>query len=370
MTIFRQAILGLTTIIGLIGSPHQSFAQEAMRGLSEAGKAKLQVILEAAKKEGKLSLVLGEGSLGGSGSSLGKDFNDYYGLNLDVRFTPGPAMPNVGATIIQQYQAKRPALTDVYTGYANHITTLLLANAAEKVDWSDWANNLQRADLIHADGAAIPITSSTPGIAYNSDVIKGNDIPKNFVDLLNPKFKGRVVTTPYASSFDRLATNEMWGKEKTMDFTRKLSKQVGGLMRCNEVDRIASGEFDIFGLTCSQSNALRPTNKSAPIGFVLANDAPIVMYLYHAIPANSAHPNAARLWLNFILSRPAQKELYESDSQDLHLLEGSKTGELVKAMEAKGTKFLMVDINFYKNHNAKDMDTDLQDIQKILRGDQ
>ena len=190
MTIFRQAILGFTTIIGLIGSPHQSFAQEAMRGLSEAGKAKLQVILEAAKKEGKLSLVLGEGSLGGSGSSLGKDFNDYYGLNLDVRFTPGPAMPNVGATIIQQYQAKRPALTDVYTGYANHITTLLLANAAEKVDWSDWANNLQRADLIHADGAAIPITSSTPGIAYNSDVIKGNDIPKNFVDLLNPKFKG------------------------------------------------------------------------------------------------------------------------------------------------------------------------------------
>ena len=140
-------------------------------------------------------------------------------------------------------------------------------------------------------------------------------------------------------------------------------------MRCNEVDRLASGEFDVFGLTCSQSNALRPNNKSAPIGFVLANDAPIVMYLYHAIPTNSAHPNAARLWLNFILSRAAQKELYESDSQDLHLLDGSKTGEMVKAMEAKGTKFLMVDINFYKNHNAKEMDTDLQDIQKILRGD-
>ena len=343
-------------------------AQDALRGLNDAGKAKLQAIVEAAKKEGRLSLVMGEGSMGGSGTSLARDFNAYYGTNIDIRFTPGPAMPNVAATVIQQNQAKRPALTDVYTGYANHITTLLLANAAERVDWSDWANNLQRPDLVHADGAAIPIMSSTPGIAYNTKVIKGDDIPQSFTDLLNPKFKGRVATTPYASSFDRLATNELWGKQRTMDFTRALSKQVGGLIRCNEVDRLASGEFDIFGLTCSQSNALKPKSQDAPIGFVLAKDAPIVMYLYHAIPANSAHPNVARLWINFILSKSAQKELYENDSQDLHLLDGSRTGETVREMQAKGTQFLMVDINYYKTHNAKEMDSDLQEVQAILRG--
>ena len=363
---FEVLVAFAAIVVGSSFSTH-ALAQESTRGLTEAGKAKLQEIVDAAKKEGRLSLVLGEGSLGGSGSTLAKDFNTYYGINIDVRFTPGPAMPNVAATVIQQYQAKRPALTDVYTGYANHVTTLLLANAAEKVDWSGWANNLQRADLVHADGAAIPIMSSTPGIAYNTNVIKGDDIPQNFSDLLNPKFKGRVVTTPYASSFDRLATNELWGKQRTMDFARQLSKQVGGLMRCNEVDRLSSGEFDIFGLTCSQSNALRPNSRNAPIGFVLAKDAPIVMYLYHAIPANSAHPNAARLWLNFVLSKDAQKQLFENDSQDLHLLEGSRTGEMVTDMQRKGTKFLMVDINFYKTHNAKEMDTDLQEIQQILR---
>ena len=362
-----SAVTTACILIGALGLEAQ--AQESTRGLSDAGKAKLRTIVEAANMEGRLSLVLGEGSLGGANSTLAKQFNDYYGSNVDIRFTPGPAMPNVAATVIQQNQAKRPALTDVYTGYANHITTLLLANAAEKVDWSGWANNLQSPELIHADGAGIPIMSSTPGIAYNSDVIKGNDIPQNFVDLLNPKFKGRVVTTPYASSFDRLATNELWGKARTMDFARQLSKQVGGLMRCNEVDRLASGEFDIFALTCSQSNALRPNAKSAPIGFVLAKDAPIVMYLYHAIPTNSAHPNVAKLWVNFVLSKGAQTEIYENESQDLHLLEGSRTGATVKDMEAKGTKFLMVDINFYKTHNAKEMDTDLQEIQQILRGD-
>ena len=101
---------------------------------------------------------------------------------------------------------------------------------------------------------------------------------------------------------------------------------------------------------------------------MLAKDAPIVMYLYHAIPANSAHPNVARLWINFILSKSAQKELYENDSQDLHLLDGSRTGETVREMQAKGTQFLMVDINYYKTHNAKEMDSDLQEVQAILRG--
>jgi ABC-type Fe3+ transport system substrate-binding protein len=328
----------------------------------------LSNIIDAAKKEGQLSIVVGEGTLGGSNSGLGAAFNKYYGLSLDVRFTPGPPMPNVVAAVVQQYQAHKPAITDVIVGYANHMMDVIAANAGEKVDWKSWAPNLQAANLVSPEGVAVPVMSSTVGIAYNTGVFKGSDVPKTFQDLLNPKLKGHVATTPYASSFDRLATPDMWGKEKTLAFARKLSDQIGGLIRCNEMDRIASGEFDVFGLTCSQNDALASAAKGAPVGFALASDAPIVMYLYEAVPATAAHPNAAKLWINFMSSKEAQKILYDVGFADLHLLPGSRTGQSISDLEAKGAKFLIVDTDFYRSHNTAEMTAALSEVQKIFQG--
>ena len=186
----------------------------------------------------------------------------------------------------------------------------------------------QATGLVSPEGVAVPVESSTPGIAYNTTVFQGSDIPTKFADFLDPKLKGHLATTPYASSFDRLATPDMWGKEKTLDFARKLSEQVGGLIRCNEMDRIASGEFDAFGLTCSQNDALGTAAKGAPVGFTLASDAPIVMPLYEAVPATAAHPNAAKLWINFMSSPEAQKMLYEVSFADLAALPIAKTPKI------------------------------------------
>ena len=332
-----------------------------------ANNPKLKVLLDGARKERQLSIVVGEGTLGGSNSGLAAAFNKYYGFNLDVRFTPGPPMPNVVAQVVQQYQAKHVAVTDVIIGYANHMMDLIAANAGEKVDWTDWAPNLQRPGLISPESVAVPVMSSTVGIAYNTTVFQGDDIPTKFADFLDPKLKGHVATTPYASSFDRLATPAMWGTEKTLDFARKLSAQVGGLIRCNEMDRIASGEFDAFGLTCSQNDALAAATKGAPVGFTLASDAPIVMPLYEAVPATAAHPNAAKLWINFMSSPEAQKILYEVSFADLDALPGSKTGEKIKALEDKGVKFLIVDTDFYRHHDQAAMTKALAEVQKIFR---
>ena len=344
--------------------PMASAAESSSASMND----KLKAIIDGARQEGQLSIVVGEGTIGGPNSGLAQGFNKYYGLNLDVRFTPGPPMPNVAATIVQQFQAHKPAVTDVFIGYANHMMTVIEANAVEKPEWKSWAPNLQQANLVSAEGVAVPVQSSTPGIAYNTNALQGKDIPRRFVNMLNPKLKGHVATTPYASSFDRLATNDMWGKEKTIAFAHQLSDQVGGLIRCNELDRIASGEFDAFGLTCSQNDALASAAKGAPVGFTLASDAPIVMYLYEAIPATAAHPNAAKLWINYMSSKEAQKALYDVAYADLHLIEGSRTGKSISDLEAKGAKFLIVNTDFYRNHDAKEVDAVLTQVQAIFRG--
>jgi ABC-type Fe3+ transport system substrate-binding protein len=327
----------------------------------------LQSIIDGARQEGQLSIVTGEGTLGNPMTPLIEGFNKYYGLNLDVRFTPGPPMPNVVTAVVQQYQTHRAAMTDVIIGYGNHMFDLIKAEAIQKAGWQDWAPNLKAPGLVSSEGEAVPVMSSTPGIAYNTTVFKGADIPTKFADFLDPKLKGRIATTPYASSFDRLATPDMWGKEKTIEFAHKLSDQVGGLIRCNEMDRIANGEFDAFGLTCSQNDALATAAKGAPVGFALASDAPIIMPLYEAVPMTAAHPNAAKLWINYMSSPEAQKLLYQVGYADLDQVPGSRTAASIDALKAKGIKFLIVDTDFYRHHDSATMNQALSEVQKIFR---
>jgi ABC-type Fe3+ transport system substrate-binding protein len=133
------------------------------------------------------------------------------------------------------------------------------------------------------------------------------------------------------------------------------------------MDRIASGEFDAFALTCSQNDVLATAAKGAPIGFTLASDASIVTLLYEAVPATAAHPNAAKLWINYMSSPEAQKLLYQISFADLDSIPGSQTEKSIKALQDKGVKFLIVDTDFYRHHDQAEMNKVLGEVQKIFR---
>ena len=72
-----------------------------------------QALIDAARQEGVLELVWGEGVAGGREgvAQLAEGLNRRYGLNLDVRFTPGPSFPEMAARIGQEYQSRRRAIT-------------------------------------------------------------------------------------------------------------------------------------------------------------------------------------------------------------------------------------------------------------------
>ena len=131
--------------------------------------------------------------------------------------------------------------------------------------------------------------------------------------------------------------------------------------------RIASGEFEAFGISCNQHDALANAAKGAPVGFVLASDAPITTLLYEAVPATATHPNAAKLWINFMSSPEGQKLLYQATFADLRFVPGSQTAKSIDAVEAKGARVLTIGTDFYRHHDTAAMDRDLADLQKILR---
>jgi ABC-type Fe3+ transport system substrate-binding protein len=330
--------------------------------------APLQALIDGARQEGQLSLVWGEGTLGGSEgvARLVEGFNRTYGLTLDVRFTPGPSMPNMAAKIAEEYQAARTATTDVVVGYAIQMATMLQADALEPVEWTRWAPNIQDPQLTAAGGRAVTFQSSVQGLTYNSSKLVGDAVPRTMEDVLKPQYRGLVASTPYASGFNHLASPDLWGRERTLGYATRLADQLAGLIRCNETVRIVSGEFDILAMDCSQGNALAAKAKGAPIDFLVPSDAPIMVPLYLAVPRKSAHPHAAKLWIDYILSREAQDLLYQYDQQDSHLVVGSKTAQDLEATRAAGVKLQLVDVDFYQRQNEKELAQSLAEIERIL----
>jgi ABC-type Fe3+ transport system substrate-binding protein len=338
--------------------------QEATRPAVEQ-----QALVDAARREGQLTFVWGATTMGGREGlrRLAEGFNRQYSLSLDVQFTPGPSMPEMAQRIAQEAAAGRPASSDVLPGYAVHMAVAVAANALEPVDWLSWAANVRRAEQVTAGGAAVTFETSTPGITYNTSKVRPEEVPTSLQDLLQPRYKGRVASTPFAANFDYLATDELWGEARTMDYLTKLADQITGLMRCTEHERLVTGEFDVLALDCSQGNALALQAKGAPIGFTLAADAPLLLPLYVGVPRNARHPNAARLWVDYLLSREAQDVLYEENASDSHLVAGSKSAERVEALQRAGIRFAVADVDFVQRQDEGEFNRRRARAQEILQ---
>ncbi|HEY7067616.1 MAG TPA: ABC transporter substrate-binding protein [Chloroflexota bacterium] len=328
----------------------------------------LQAVIDGARQEGQLTLIWGEGTMGGTDGvrRIAEGLNREYGLNLSVQFTPGPSMANMMTRLTEETQAGRRASTDVMVGYGIHMAALTQAQGLLTSDWQSWAPHISSPDLVSANGGAVTFQTSYSGITYNTQRLTGDAVPRSMQDLLKPQYKGHIASTPYGATFDYLATDELWGEQRTDDYLVKLSDQLAGLIRCNETERVASGEFEVFALDCSQSNALEAKAKGMPVDIVIPSDAVFLIPLYMAVPKTAAHPNAAKLFIDYVLSREVQDFLADSDKADSHLLEGSKTAKQLDQLRAQGVHFTVADVDFVLRQDEAEYNRRRAKVQQIL----
>jgi len=350
-------------------SPVGSAGASAASQSAPAGGDTSQSLIDGARKEGQLTLVWGENALGGSAGipKIAAGFNKHYGLNTKVQFTPGPNFQEMGAKVTQEYQTQRPATSDILYVSDSALVQPIQAGALFNEPWTSWASNI-KPDSVAPNGVAVVVQTYVAGITYNTKKVMGDAIPKSMQDLLKPQYKGHIATTVYASSFDRLATPGMWGKQATLDYAQKFSGQIGGLIRCPEAQtKVIDGEFDLFAIDCNQSNAMRAQSQGQPLGYVIPSDAAILSDVYIAVPKNASHPNTAKLWVDYLLSREAQDIVYSVDFVDSYRLPGSKSGQLIDKYKAQGVKFLLSNVQFYQDNNMQDMSQTLNQIIKIFQ---
>jgi len=309
----------------------------------------MQQLIDGARKEGQLDLVWGYGTVGDSTGvgPFADGFNKAYGLNVKVNYTPGPDMATFSANVVQAVKAAKAPQTDVYLGFPENYLQLTLGDAMEQVDWS-WAPNIKDKDpgMLAPKGIGVAIQDGIPDITYNSQRLKGDQVPQALADLLKPQYKGHIASTPYAAHFAELGTDQFWGPQKLNDYLTKFSQQVAGLIRCNEQSRIASGEFDVLAIDCAQNTPDRAKAQGQPIDWVVPSDAAMVDLIYMGVPKLAVHPDAAKLFINYMASKEAQDLTYKIDYGDTHFVPGSHTAQLLDGLKAKGVKITPIDVQW------------------------
>ena len=105
---------------------------------------------------------------------------------------------------------------------------------------------------------------------------------------------------------------------------RALSKQITGLIRCGEAERIATGEYLALVMDCTGQDALQWQEKGAPLDQMMPLDAAQQRYYYFAVPKNAQHPTAAKLYTIFLMTEEGQKLAYDTWKTDLHFMPGSR----------------------------------------------
>jgi ABC-type Fe3+ transport system substrate-binding protein len=157
-------------------------------------------------------------------------------------------------------------------------------------------------------------------------------------DPLAAKWKGRIASTPYAAGMREFAMPDMLGRDYVIDYTRRLSQQIAGVMRCGEADRITSGEYAMLVFTCGGNDVVDLKRRGAPIDHTVVQEASVLHMRYAGVPKNSAAPNAAALLIAYLHTPEGQELLWKLDGMDMYLYPEANTKKDVDQVKAAGGK--------------------------------
>ena len=145
-------------------------------------------------------------------------------------------------------------------------------------------------------------------LGYNTKLVKKHEVPQTYEQLLDPKWKGKRISID-DSAYGLLAGLERaWGKEKAVAYFKKLAAQDPVVMRgnTNRVQLAMAGEYPL--IIAYAPTIQRETSKGHPMDWVPLEPVPVQVNPM-MLAAKAPHPNAGKLFIDFLLSKEGQKML-------------------------------------------------------------
>src|SRR3981189_1356712 len=145
-------------------------------------------------------------------------------------------------------------------------------------------------------------------IAYNTNLVKADDAPKSFADLLDPKWKGKIVKAhPGYSGTIMTATYQMQ-RDLGWTFFEQLAKQ--NIMQvqssADPPKKLDLGERSVMA-DGNEYNTFKLREAGRPVEPVYASEGSPLIVGPNGIFKTSPNPNAAKLFQSFCFSRDAQQ---------------------------------------------------------------
>lgn len=177
----------------------------------------------------------------------------------------------------------------------------------------DWPKNVADPD---GWWVATNVYVLTPG--FNTELVKKGSEPKKFEDLLDPKWKGKLVwngsvSTSGGPGFVGNVLSFM-GEEKGMAYLRKLSEQKISNLNVSArqvLDQVIAGEYPI-ALQIFNHHAVISAKKGAPSDWIKMEPATVVLQVA-SVAKGAPHPNAGKLLLDFLVSDQGQEFFKKAD---------------------------------------------------------
>jgi iron(III) transport system substrate-binding protein len=267
---------------------------------SDAGaRAAENSVVEKAKAEGEVVLYTAWGL--DTVQAIQRAFAKKYPfIKFEVRRTGSERLLNL--TITEHKQKIFRA--DLFSG-----SHLAMINHKKIGHLQKYLNADQRAfpkEYKDTDGFWTAFYMDTRVLAYNTRMVNREELPKSYEDLLLAKWKSKMAMDD-ADYILYGTLLEMMGRERGLSFTKRLAQQ-DLIIRSGHsllTQLLIGGEFPIY-LDGFGSNIEKFKSQGAPIDWVALE--PVIVSLNPVgLAINAPHPNAARLLLDYLLSREGQE---------------------------------------------------------------
>jgi iron(III) transport system substrate-binding protein len=168
-----------------------------------------------------------------------------------------------------------------------------------------------RPSLVDRQGYWTGILWNLGVLGYNTHMVAADSVPKRWEDLLQPRWKGLIGLEAEDATW-YVFILKLMGNQKGKAFMTQLARQQ---------PQVRSGYNLVAALLVAGEFALVPTARvhrveqakldGAPVDWTaiepLTPEPPVCV----SLPKNAPRPNAGKLFIDFVLSRPAQELLYQ-----------------------------------------------------------
>jgi iron(III) transport system substrate-binding protein len=297
----RGLLKGATALAGAA-----VFAQP-LRAQGPAPEAITPALIEAAKKEGKCSFY----------TAMDLEFAERLGKTFEQKF-PGIAVR------VERSGAER-VFTRIAQEYQSNIAAVDVANTADQAHVIMWRKEgwlaqylpqevVQHYDKTYYDPEGFEVVTRVlvSPFGVNTNLVKLEDAPKSFADLLDPKWAGKMVKAHPAYSGTIMNATFQIARDLGWDYLEKLAKQrVLQVQSATDTPKkIALGERPIM-IDGAGYLVIRNKEAGQPVDVIYPAEGTPVATSPSVVFKRAPNPNAARLFQNWMHGREGQQLLVD-----------------------------------------------------------